>query len=271
MLELYLLSLKFDVILFLQSGYGKEKINSMVLIGCTNITPCTLEEILGSLSCLSTVDIRGCTQFGELVIKFQNLNWIKSRSPRGTKIHDESNSKLRSLKQISEKSLGVSRNKVLGNDMDDFSELKVYFDSVDKRDSANQSFRGSLYKRSKLFDARRSSSILSRDARMRRLSIKKSENGYKRMEEFVASSLKDIMKENTFDFFVPKVLAVICFFCFLFLSFYFLIILINVLFSLLFVDQVAEIQDRIRNGHYIRRGLSSVKEDISRMCRDAIK
>lgn len=39
----------------------------------------------------------------------------------------------------------------------------------------------------------------------------------------------------------------------------------------LFAVQVAEIQDRIRNGYYIKRGLGSVKEDISRMCRDAIK
>nr|XP_011463008.1 PREDICTED: probable histone-lysine N-methyltransferase ATXR3 [Fragaria vesca subsp. vesca] len=227
-----------SMIVNIMSGYGKEKINSMVLIGCTNITPHTLEEILGSLPCLSNIDIRGCNQFGELVIKFQNLNWIKSRSSRGTKMHDDSDSKLKSLKYITEKSSYVSRSKVLGNDMDDFSEMKVYLDSVDKRDSANHSFRGSLYKRSKLFDARRSSSILSRNARMRRLSIKKSENGYKRMEEFVASSLKDIMKENTSDFFVPK---------------------------------VAEIQDKMRNGYYIRRGLSSVKDDISRMCRDAIK
>lgn len=212
MLELYSLPLEFIVILFLQSGYGKEKINSMVLIGCTNITPHTLEEILGSLPCLSNIDIRGCSQFGELVIKFQNLNWIKSRSSRGTKMHDDSDSKLKSLKYITEKSSYVSRSKVLGNDMDDFSEMKVYLDSVDKRDSANHSFRGSLYKRSKLFDARRSSSILSRNARMRRLSIKKSENGYKRMEEFVASSLKDIMKENTSDFFVPKVCGSLPFF-----------------------------------------------------------
>ncbi|XP_050381962.1 histone-lysine N-methyltransferase ATXR3 [Argentina anserina] len=227
-----------SMIVNIMGGFGKEKINSMVLIGCTTITPHTLEEILGSLPCLSTIDIRGCNQFGELVIKFQNLNWIKSRSSRGTKIHDESTSKSKSLKYVTEKSSYVSRSKVLGNDMDDFSELKVYFDSVDKRDSANLSFRGSLYKRSKLFDARRASSILSRDARMRRLSIKKSENGYKRMEAFVASSLKDIMKENTPDFFVPK---------------------------------VAEIQDKMRNGYYIRRGLSSMKDDISRMCRDAIK
>ncbi|CAL9013842.1 unnamed protein product [Prunus brigantina] len=227
-----------SMIVNIMSGYGKEKINSMVLIGCTNITPHTLEEILGALPCLSTVDIRGCNQFGELVSKFQNLNWIKTRSSHGTKIFEESHSKLRSLKHITEKSSSVSKSKVLGNDMDDFSELKEYFDSVDKRETANQSFRGSLYKRSKLFDARRSSSILSRDARMRRLSIKKSEHGYKKMEEFVASNLKDIMKENTFEFFVPK---------------------------------VAEIQDRMRNGHYIRRGLSSVKDDISRMCRDAIK
>ena len=104
----------------------------------------------------------------------------------------ESNSKLRSLKQISER--------------DDFGELKEYFDSVNKRDSANQLFRRSLYKRSKVFDARKSSSILPRDARMRRWAVKKSENSYRRMEGFLASGLKDIMKENTFDFFVPKVL-----------------------------------------------------------------
>lgn len=39
----------------------------------------------------------------------------------------------------------------------------------------------------------------------------------------------------------------------------------------LLLDQVAEIQDKMRNGYYIRQGLSSVKDDISRMCRDAIK
>ncbi|TQD90216.1 hypothetical protein C1H46_024244 [Malus baccata] len=148
-----------SAIVNIMSGYGKEKINSMVLNGCTNITPHTLEEILSSLPCLSTIDIRGCNQFGELVIKFQNLNWIKSRSSSGTKIFEESHSKIRSLKQISEKSSSVSRSKVLGNDMDDFSELKVYFDSVDKRETANLSFRGSLYKRSKLFDARRVTAV----------------------------------------------------------------------------------------------------------------
>lgn len=39
----------------------------------------------------------------------------------------------------------------------------------------------------------------------------------------------------------------------------------------LVVDQVAQIEDRMRNGYYAGRGLSSVKDDISRMCRDAIK
>jgi hypothetical protein len=56
-----------------------------------------------------------------------------------------------------------------------------------------------------VFDARKSSSILSRDARMRRWAVKKSENSYTRMEGFLAAGLKDIMKENIFDFFVPKV------------------------------------------------------------------
>lgn len=201
-----------NVIVCLQNGYCKEKISSIVLKGCTNITSSTLEEILHSFPCLSFIDIRGCSQFGELALKFANVNWVKSRLSRDTKFFDESHSKIRSLKQITEKSSSALK-KGLGSDADDFGELKDYFDSVDKRDSANQLFRRSLYKRSKLFDARKSSSILSRDARMRRWAIKKSENGYKRMEEFLLSGLRDIMVENTFEFFVPKVELVICFAC----------------------------------------------------------
>ncbi|KAK4381017.1 Histone-lysine N-methyltransferase ATXR3 [Sesamum angolense] len=107
-----------------------------------------------------------------------------------------------------------------------------------KRDSANQLFRRSLYKRSKLFDARKSSSILSRDAQLRRLAIKKTGNGYKRMEGYIVTCLRNIMNENTFEFFESK---------------------------------VGEIEERMRNGYYSIRGLNSIKEDISRMCRDAIK
>ncbi|XVE49782.1 hypothetical protein DITRI_Ditri01bG0109500 [Diplodiscus trichospermus] len=221
----------------IMNGYNKEKINSMILIGCKNITPSMLEDVLRLFPSLSSIDIRGCCQFGELTVKFPNLRWFKSRSLQSMIISDESNSKLRSLKQITEKtSSGLKMG--LGSNIDDFGELKSYFESVDKRDSANQLFRQSLYRRSKLFDARKSSSILSREARLRQWAIKKSENGYKRMEEFLASSLRDIMKENTFDFFVPK---------------------------------VEEIEERMKNGYYIGHGVASVKEDISRMCRDAIK
>ncbi|KAJ6370364.1 hypothetical protein OIU76_028607, partial [Salix suchowensis] len=168
----------------IMNGYNTEKINAMVLAGCKNITSGMLEEIVRSFPCLSSIDIRGCAQFMELALRFPNISWLKSR----TRISEESNSKLRSLKQISER--------------DDFGELKEYFDSVNKRDSANQLFRRSLYKRSKVFDARKSSSILPRDARMRRWAVKKSENSYRRIEGFLASSLKDIMKENTFDIFL---------------------------------------------------------------------
>ncbi|EOX99202.1 hypothetical protein QUC31_014751 [Theobroma cacao] len=224
-----------SVVWNIMNGYNKEKINSMILMGCTNITPSTLEDVLRLFPSLSSIDIRGCSQFGELTVKFPNLRWFKSRCLHGMTISDES--KIRSLKQITEKtSSGLKMG--LGSDMDDFGELKNYFESVDKRDSANQLFRRSLYRRSKLFDARKSSSILSREARIRRWAIKKSENGYKRMEEFLASSLRDIMKENTFEFFMPK---------------------------------VAEIEERMKNGYYIGHGVGSVTEDISRMCRDAIK
>ncbi|XP_044501413.1 histone-lysine N-methyltransferase ATXR3-like isoform X2 [Mangifera indica] len=214
------------------NGYNKEKLNSMVLVGCTNISSGMLEEVLRSLPCLSFIDIRGCSQFGELAHKFPNMNWLKSQSSHCT------HSRIRSLKQITDKNSSLSKTKGLGGDMDDFGELKDYFESVDKRDSANQLFRRSLYQRLKVFDARKSSSIVSRDARTRRWAIKKSENRYKRTEEFLALSLKDIMKENTFDFFVPK---------------------------------VAEIEEKMKNGYYNGHSLSSVKDDISQMCRDAIK
>ncbi|XP_050206422.1 histone-lysine N-methyltransferase ATXR3 [Mercurialis annua] len=222
----------------IMNGYSKGRINSMVLVGCRNVTPASLEDILRSFPCLSSIDIRGCSQFKELTLKFPDVRWIKSRGSRGLGIFEESSSKIKSLNQISDRTPMSYKSKGLNGDTDDFSDLKEYFDSVNKRDSANQLFRRSLYKRSKLFDARRSSSIVSRDARMRRWAIKKSENGYKRMEGFIACGLKDIMKENTFDFFVSK---------------------------------VAEIEDKMKKGYYLGHGLRSVKEDISRMCRDAIK
>ncbi|KAF5746032.1 SET domain protein 2 isoform 1 [Tripterygium wilfordii] len=227
-----------SIIWNIMSGYNKERIHTMVLNGCTNITSGMLEDILCSFPCLSSIDVRGCGQFEEMALKFPDVNWLKNRTLHGSKVPEELNLKTRNLKQITEKTPSLYRPRALGNRMDDFGELKDYFDSVDKRDSANQLFRRSLYKRSKLFDARRSSAILSRDARIRQWAIKKSESSYKRTEGFLASSLKDIMKENTFEFFVPK---------------------------------VAEIEDRMKNGYYITHGLSAVKEDISRMCRDAIK
>ncbi|OIW05925.1 hypothetical protein TanjilG_07201 [Lupinus angustifolius] len=220
----------------IMSSYEKDKIKSLILTGCTNITADMLWKILLSFPALSTIDIRGCSQFGELTPKFTNIKWIKSQSSRITKTAEEPY-KIRSLKQTNEQNSFVCKASSLGI-RDDFGDLKDYFDSVDKRDTANQLFRQNLYKRSKLYDARRSSSILPRDARTRRWSIKKSESGYKRMEEFLASRLREIMKSNLCDFFVPK---------------------------------VAEIETKMKTGYYRGHGFSSVKEDISRMCCDAIK
>ncbi|XP_058762459.1 histone-lysine N-methyltransferase ATXR3-like [Vicia villosa] len=225
-----------DTVLWnIMNAYKRDKINSIILMGCNNITADMLEKMILSFPGLCTIDIRGCSQFGELTPKFTNVKWIKSRSSRMDRIAEEPH-KIRSLKHFTEQVSSTSKSSNLG--IDDFGQLKEYFDSVDKRDSAKQLFRQNLYKRSKLYDARRSSSILSRDARTRRWAIKKSESGFKKMEEFLASRLKEIMKSNSCDFFVHK---------------------------------VAEIEAKMKNGYYSSRGLSSVKEDISRMCRDAIK
>ncbi|CAA3014364.1 histone-lysine N-methyltransferase ATXR3 [Olea europaea subsp. europaea] len=218
-----------SMILKIMNDYNKEKITSLFLRGCTGITSGTLEEVLLSFPYLSSIDIRGCSQLEDLVCKFPNINWVRSRT----------NVKTRSLTHITDKSSSASKPySGLDSKMEDSSGLKEYLESLDKRNSANQFFRRSLYKRSKLFDARKSSSILSRDAQLRRLAMKKFENGFKRMEKFIVLSLRDIMKENTFEFFEPK---------------------------------VAEIENRMKNGYYASRGLNYVKEDISRMCRDAIK
>ncbi|XP_058072960.1 histone-lysine N-methyltransferase ATXR3 isoform X2 [Magnolia sinica] len=226
----------------IMSGYDKLKITSIVLMGCTNVSAGALEEVLLSFPSICSVDVRGCSQFRELRHSFKNVKWISSHGSRYSKMSEESYSKMRSLKQITEKS--YSNYKAFrgsSSHLDDSSEVMDSFDyysSLDRRDSANHAFRQSCYKRTKLLNARKTSSVLSRDAHMRRWLRRKSENGYKMMEEFLALSLKDIMKENTCQFFIPK---------------------------------VAEIEERMRNGYYIGHGLSSVKEDISRMCRDAIK
>ncbi|CAI9090330.1 OLC1v1025081C1 [Oldenlandia corymbosa var. corymbosa] len=211
----------------IMKDYDKANVCALVLRGCTGISSRTVEEVLQAFSSLSSVDIRGCSQLEDLALSFPNINWIQSRA---------THSKTRSIMQVTDKSSLASK-MLPGLDIhtDDSSGLRHYLESSDRRDSASRLFRQSLYKRSKLYDARKSSSILSRDAHLRRLAMR---NGYKRMERLIALSLKDIMKENTFDLFVPK---------------------------------VAEIENKMRSGYYAGRGLSCVKEDIRRMCREAIK
>lgn len=161
-----------------------------------------LEDVLLSFSCLFYIDIRGCSQLEDVAVKFPNINWIRSRS---------SNLKVKSLKNISDRTSSSYRTySSQENQMDDSIGLRDYLESSDKREFTNQLFRRSLYKRSKAFDARKSSSILSRDAQLRHLAMRKSRNCFKRMKEFLASSLREIMKENTFEFFVPKVLLYLC-------------------------------------------------------------
>lgn len=218
------------------NGYNKQIIKALVLDGCTSISSAVLEEHLQSFPCISCVDIRGCDQFEELILKFPHVSWVKGHSLQGIRVED-SNMKIRGLKQMAEPILSASKS-CHGSHIDESSGLKDYFDMVDRRGAANQSFRQSLYKRTKLIDARKSASALARDARLRHWAMKKAGSGYRRMEEFLVLSLKDIMKGKTSDYFAPK---------------------------------VAEIESRIRSGYYARHGLNSAKQDIIKMCREAIK
>ncbi|GAB2285305.1 hypothetical protein Dimus_019759 [Dionaea muscipula] len=227
-----------SIIRSIMSGYKEGNIKSLILIGCSNISPAVLEDILSSFSHIFYIDIRGCEQLEELKNRLPNINWVKDRTSQTIKSLENSHSRSKSLKQMAEESFSISR-PGLGSYMDESSGLKDYFDMVDKkRDAASQAFRQNLYKRSKLFDARRSLSILARDAHMRRWAMKKPGNGYKRMEEFLLLSLKEITQENTHEFFVPR---------------------------------VAAIEDRVKSGYYASRGIGSVTEDINKMCREAKK
>lgn len=180
----------------MQEGYNKKKLTSLVLRGCTDITSGTLEGVLQLLPSISHVDIRGCSQFEDLISRFPSIIWVS-----GNVLH----SRTRTLEHINERTSVFKISDGIGSQYEDSSGLRHYLENLSVRDSANQLFRRSLYKRSKLFDARRSSSILSRSAHLRRLVVRKSDKEYKKVEEFLTSRLKIIMKENTFDFFEPKV------------------------------------------------------------------
>lgn len=200
--------------LVLQGGYNKKNVASLVLAGCTNISASVLEEVLHLFPCICYIDVRGCNQFNDLKPKFQNVKWIKSFSLSNLKNYEESHSKIRSLKQITEKSYSMSKTlRGLGGQLDDSDELGNFDYSesslVDRKDSSSLPFRQGFYKRAKVLDARKSRAVLSRDAQMRRWLQRKSESGYRKMEEFIANSLKDIMKGNKFEFFIPKVLATV--------------------------------------------------------------
>uniref|UniRef100_A0A7N0TFX8 SET domain-containing protein n=1 Tax=Kalanchoe fedtschenkoi TaxID=63787 RepID=A0A7N0TFX8_KALFE len=207
-------------------GYDREKITNIVLAGCVNVSSSTVEQILLSFPSLSILNIRGCRHLHQLESRFHTVNWSNNWSSGINKTNLNTKSTQRTIEKTSTTS------------EDDFDHLKDYFDSVDRRESASQLFRQSLYRRSKVFDARKSSSILPRDARVRRWALKKSEIDYKKAEKFITLTLREIMKENTFDFLVPK---------------------------------VEEIEEKIKSGYYVNRGLRSVKEDLSRICKDANK
>ena len=196
--------------LILQSGYEKTKITSIVLMGCTNVSAAALEEVLQSFPCISSVDIRGCSQFRELMYAFKNIKWVRSRGSCNSKILEESHSKMRSLRQITEKnSLNSKAFRGSSGHFDGSVELGLAFDddsNLDRKDAVSYALRQNCYKRRKLLNGRKPSAVLSRDAHMRRWLHRKSGNEYKKVEEFLAISLKDIMKENKSEFFVTKVL-----------------------------------------------------------------
>ncbi|RRT81181.1 hypothetical protein B296_00021146 [Ensete ventricosum] len=201
-----------DIVLqSLMGGYGKKNLMSLVLKGCFNVSAGVLEGILQLYPHIANVNIRGCNQFKELQFRYPNINWIKRSSSFGAKNQEESHSKTRSLKQITENNYLISRTyRSLSGCLDDSGDLENFgiseSNSIDRNDFSSLQFKQGFYKRPKLLDARKSSELLSRDAQMRHWLHRKSGNSYKKMEEFIANSLKDIVKGKKSEFFMPKVL-----------------------------------------------------------------
>ncbi|XP_042407759.1 histone-lysine N-methyltransferase ATXR3-like isoform X1 [Zingiber officinale] len=227
----------------LMGGFGRKNLTSISLMGCVNVTTSVVEEVLQLFPHISFVDIRGCCQFKELQIKYPKVMWIGRSGSAKTKFFEESHSKTRSLRQIAENNFPLSRTyRSLNGYLDDSDDLGNF--AIDEPNSFNRNsisglqFKQGFYKRPKLLDSRRSSELLSRDAQMRRWLHRKSENSYKKMEEFIASSLRSITRGSKSEIFIPK---------------------------------ISKIEDRMKSGYYVRHGLSSIKDDISRMCCDAFK
>ncbi|AQK40850.1 Histone-lysine N-methyltransferase ATXR3, partial [Zea mays] len=218
----------------IMAGYEKQNIRTLILAGCSNLSSHALGRVLEQLPQISYVDIHGCGHLGDLKNKFQHVKWIRSSlNP------EESYRKIKTLKQIGDGNnyaSKVARN--FTNHLDGSDELDGYFADISNRENANLSFGQGFYKRSKLLDARKSSAVLSRDAEMRRLMQRQAETSYRKMEEFIINRLREIMRSNRFDFFIPK---------------------------------VSKIEGRLKNGYYARHGFRTIKHDIRTMCQDALR
>lgn len=189
----------------LQLGYDKSKVKSISLRGCSNINFTAVEDILKLFPSIEAIDIRESGHLGELSASYKEVNWIGGRRTVDTNPED-SYTKIRSLKQVTERSYINSRaNWEYGSHV--YDPANKINPLSDRKILAANSIQQTPYNRRKLFGARKASAVLSRDAHLRRWLNQKSENRYKKMEEYLASYLKDIMKKNTCDFFVPKVLS----------------------------------------------------------------
>ncbi|KAG6494485.1 hypothetical protein ZIOFF_049517 [Zingiber officinale] len=243
----------------LMGGCDRKNLTSIGLMNCVNVTASAVEEVLLVFPHISFIDISGCCQFKELKVKYPNIMWIRRSGSAKSKNLEESYSKTRSLRQITE-NYSLSRTyQLLNGYLDDSDDLGNF--ATDEPNSFNRNnisglqFKQGFYKRPKLLDARRSSELLSRDAQMRRWLHRKSENSYKKIEEFIANSLRSIIRGSKSEIFMPKVFP-------RFLHF--------ILFSFFLIPAI-NIFCMMRSGYYVRHGLSSIKDDISRMCRDVFK
>ncbi|AQK50444.1 Histone-lysine N-methyltransferase ATXR3 [Zea mays] len=218
----------------IMAGFEKQNIRTLILAGCSNLSSHALGRVLEHLPQISYVHIQGCSHLGDLKNKFQHVKWIRSSlNPEG------SYRKMKTLKQIGDGNNYASKVARNFDQLDDSDELDGYFADISKIEGASLfSFGQGFYKRSKLLDARKSSAVLSRDAEMRRLMQRQAENSYRKMEEFVINRLREIMRCNRFDFFIPK---------------------------------VSKIEGRLKNGYYARHGFRTIKHDIRTMCQDALR
>eukprot|EP01018_Ginkgo_biloba_P011217 Gb_22849 [translate_table: standard] len=248
------------------SGYGEGRIKHVALTGCINVSADALVHFLRGSSSIISVDITGCNQFKEVTRNFPNVKWQRSNiagpSSSGD-LSEESHCKVKSLKQINDKSYGTCKSSrgldihmsddsagkdtsVALPEADQGEPMDVDYFQVDSKASISPVHsRAHSVKHIKITSSGKSVKVPLEDANLKGDAFVKSSSvhpagGDKGIEKHVMSALKAIMDSDTNNF---------------------------------ILHEASEIEGKIKDGVYSGHvhGINSFKDDVFLICRKAFQ